>query len=324
MALTDISGIGSATAEKLRENGITTKSQLLQAFKDKDSRVVGGPFEDGLNSRALEGIRQELTSAGESFVDPVYGVPTTPENEQARQMFDMEFGSDVAEGFGDFTRDKGGVDAGMNVLEGAAKALQGDAGALFGTESYEDVKTTTYGYGDSEHTKTVSLEEADDADRATKEAFEWSLDAAANLSPFNRETIEKGNQLSGQTAGMGAFTVQQTTTVDREVSDGTIEAEENMNIDAREYARARKFQQERSLEAKRVDNQRKAPVTDEITTWKDDPSHWDYPGMDTPGGRQDIVTDTQREQARSVDETVKGADEEVTKIAFGNPLEQMF
>lgn len=324
MALTDISGIGAKTAEKLRNKGITSKSQLLQAFKDQDRRVVGSPTEDGLNTRALEGIRQELTATGESFVDPIYGIPTTPENEQARQMFDKEFGTDVAKGFGDFTRDKPRVDSGMNVLEGAAKALRGDAGTLFGTESYEDVKTKKYGYGDSDMTKTVGLEEADDADRATKEAFEWSLDAAANLSPFNRETIEKGNRLSGQTAGMEGFTVRQTTTVERETSQGTIEAEDNMQIDAREYARARKFQQERSLEAKRVDNQRKAPVTDEITTWKDDPAHWDYPGMDTPGGRQDIVTEDSQQQAKSIDETVRGADEEVTEIAFGNPLDEMF
>jgi hypothetical protein len=318
MALTDISGIGSATADKLKADGINTKQQLLQAFRQGDSRVVGGPFDDGLNARAIKGIREELTSSGQSFVDPVYNIPVTEENERAREAFDLTLGSDVAEGFGDFTRDKGGVDAGMNVLEAAGEAISGDLGATLQPESYEEITPDT-----AFSTKNY-LSEADDADRATKEAFEFGLDAAANVSPFERRTIEKGNELSRQTAGMGSFTVQQKTTEEREVSDGTIEAEENMQIDAREYARARNFQRQRSMEAKRVDNNRKAPVTDEITTWKDDPSHWDYPGMDTPGGKRDIVVEDRREQAKNIDRTVSEADEDVTEIAFGNPLESMF
>lgn len=323
MALTDISGIGSKTAQKLRESGITTKQELLEAYKNNDRAVTGGLVGNGgLNQRALDGIREELAEQGESFVDPIFGVPATPENQQAREAFDLELGSDVAEGFGQFTRDKGGIDAGMNVLSAAGKAIKGDLGATLRPDSYDELKPAKYPNIDS--SKRKGFEEADEADRAAKEAFEFGLDAAANVSPFERETIEKGNELSQQTAGMGAFTVQQTTTTQREVSDGTIEAEENMNIDAREYARARKFQQDRSPEAKRVDNNRKAPVTDEITTWKEDPSQWDYPGMDTPGGKQDIVTEEQRERASEVDETVRGAGEDVTRIAFGNPLEDMF
>jgi hypothetical protein len=65
-------------------------------------------------------------------------------------------------------------------------------------------------------------------------------------------------------------------------------------------------------------------VTDEITTWKDDPSQWDYPGIDTPGGRQDIVTEDRREQAKNIDETVRGAGPQITEIAFGDPLEDRY
>jgi len=324
MALTDISGIGAKTAEKLREEGVTSKQELFRRFKNKDSRIVGGPGRSGLNKRALSGIREALTEQGEQFVDPVYNIPVTEENEQARSAFDLEPGSDVAEGFGSFTRENPRYQNTDSVLSLAGEAIKGDLGAGLRPDEYEEVKTTTYGYGDSDMTKTIGLEEADEGDRARKEAFEFGLDAAANLSPFDRTTIEKGNELSQQTAGMGAFTVEQTTTTERELSDGTVEAEENMNIDSREYARARKFQQQRSPKARRVDNRRKAPITDEITTWKDNPSHWDYPGVDTPGGKQDIVTEGQREQASQIDSVVSGADEGVTDIAFGNPLRDMF
>jgi hypothetical protein len=64
----------------------------------------------------------------------------------------------------------------------------------------------------------------------------------------------------------------------------------DFEIDRREYNRAEEFQEERSSKARRVDARRRAPVTDEITTWKSDPSHYDYPGIDTPSdepGRQE-------------------------------------
>jgi len=224
MALTDISGIGSKTAETLREEGITSKDQLLRAYKENDRRVIGGPFDDGLNNRALEGIRDELAQQ-ESFVDPIYGVPVTEGNEQARETFDLQLGSDVASGFGDFTRDKPGVDAGMNVLEAAGEALQGNLGPMLQPESYEEITPDT-----SFSTRNI-LENADDADRATKEAFEWATDAAANLAPFNQETIESGNELARQTAVMGQFTVQQETTEMRETSEGEIEATEKREED---------------------------------------------------------------------------------------------
>jgi len=318
MALTDISGIGAKTAESLRQDGITTKQDLLQAFRNKDSRVVGGPFDDGLSSRALDGIRDELASSGEQFVDPVYGVPVDEDKQQAFEAFDLELGSDVAEGFGQFTRDKGGIDAGMNVLDAAGEAISGNLGQMFQPESYEEIAPET-SYG-----RQKPLDEADEADRATKEGFEFALDAAANLSPFERDTLERGNELAKQTGQMGSFTVEQTTTEERDLQDETIEAQERMQIDAREYARARNFQQDRSREAKRVDNNRKAPVTDEITTWKANPDEWDYPGIDTPGGRADIMNDERRQQARNIDETVSGADEDITEIAFGDPLDSRF
>lgn len=318
MALTDIAGIGAKTAESLREKGITSKQDLFRRFKQRDSEIVGGPGRSGLNKRALDGIRDELAEQSEGFVDPVYNIPVTEENEPARDAFNLELGSDVAEGFGKFTRDNPRYQNKGNVLDLAGEAVKGDLGAGLRPDDYEDIANEK-NFGANEGPR-----ESDPEATARKEAFEFGLDAAANLTPFDRTTIEKGNELSQQTASMGSFTVQQTTTTQREVRDGTIEAEENMDIDSREYARARKFQQQRSPEARRVDNQRDAPVTDEITTWKENSDHWDYPGIDTPGGKRDIVTEDQREQASQVDEIVRGAGSGVADVAFGNPLKDMF
>jgi hypothetical protein len=322
MALTDIPGIGSKTADKLRSEGITSKKDLFQAFKRNDSTVVGGPFDDGLNSRALQGIRQALTERGDEFVDPVYGVPVTSENEQARETFDLELGRDVASGFGQFTRDEPSVDASMNLLDAAGDAIQGDLGQKFDPPTYDELKPEKYSGDWSDERK--GLEEADEGARARKEAFEFGLDAATNLSPYDRDTLEAGNQLAQQTAGMGAFTVTQTETVKRELNDETIQAEENIGVQSRDYARARKHHQERSARARDVDNQRKAEVTGEYEEWREDPSRHDFPGIDTPGGRQDIITEDQREQAQQIDEVVQGADNSVTEVAFGEPLSKRY
>lgn len=318
MALTDISGIGAKTAEKLREDGITSKQDLFRAFRQNDSRVVGGPFEDGLNKRALAGIREALTEQGESFVDPVYGIPTTPENREAIEAFDLELGSDVAQGFGSFTRDEAGVDADMNVLEAAGAAVEGDLGPKFRPPSYDELKPEKYPNIDSDSRK--DLEEADEGARARKEAFEFGLDAAANITPFERDTIEAGNQLAQQTSNMGTFTAQQKETIQREVSDGTIQAEENIGIGARNYAKAQTLHQNRSERARDVDNQRKAEIASDYDQWAESPNSYDYPGVDTPGQETDFVNEQQREQAKQIEETIMGANEPVVDIAFGDPI----
>jgi hypothetical protein len=83
MALTDISGIGSKTAEKLRKKGITSKQELFRRFKNRDTEIVGGAGKSGLNKRALDGIRDALFEQEQTFTDPVMGVTVGPENETA-------------------------------------------------------------------------------------------------------------------------------------------------------------------------------------------------------------------------------------------------
>lgn len=47
-------------------------------------------------------------------------------------------------------------------------------------------------------------------------------------------------------------------------------------------ARARNDARSRSKEAVRVDEQRRAPITTDVDTWKENPGEFDFPGVDTP------------------------------------------
>lgn len=53
-------------------------------------------------------------------------------------------------------------------------------------------------------------------------------------------------------------------------------------VDRRDMKRAEKVQSDRSIEARRVDNSRRAPVTTDFDRWEDNPSGLDFPGVDTP------------------------------------------
>lgn len=56
--------------------------------------------------------------------------------------------------------------------------------------------------------------------------------------------------------------------------------------DATEHSKADiVIQPERSEAAKRVDNRRRAPITTDLETWKQNPGKYDYPGIDTPTNR---------------------------------------
>lgn len=53
-------------------------------------------------------------------------------------------------------------------------------------------------------------------------------------------------------------------------------------VDRRDKRRAEKAHQERSVEAREVDNRRRAPVTTDFDRWEDNPDGLDFPGVDTP------------------------------------------
>ena len=312
--ITDISGIGKKTAEKIRASGIGSKQELLEAFKNGRPEIVGNSFESGLNKRAKDGIRQEITQQGGSFTDPVFGIPVTEDNERAREAFDLDVGSDVASGFGEFTRDNPQY-SGSNVLDLAGEALRGDLGPGLSPQEYDDISQ------EQQFGSNKGPRESDEAETAKRSAFEFALDAAANVSEYDRETIERGNELARRTS-LGTFTVRQEETVERETQDGTIEASEKRQVPTRNYAKAQQAHQDRSAEARQVDNRRKAKIADSYEQWRQNPSQYDYPGVDTPAGRNDILQEDRREQADQIKEAVASGDEDVTRVAFGEAVGQ--
>jgi hypothetical protein len=310
--LTDVSGIGEKTAEKLKEKGIGSKQELLEEYQRGRPELVGTAGASGLNKRVKKGIRQEITEQGQSFVDPEYGIPVSKDNEKARDAFDLGVGSDVASGFGDFTRENPNY-SGSNVLDLAGEALRGDLGPGLSPEEYDDIATETTFSG------TQGPRESDAAETAKREAFEFGLDAAANVSEYDRETIERANELSQRTS-LGTFTVQQEETVQRETESGTIEASEKRQVPTRNFAKAQQVHKDRSPMARRVDSQRRAKIADDYDQWRSAPDEYDYPGVDTPTGTDDIINDSRREQASQIEEFVSGGDDKVTEIAFGEAI----
>lgn len=310
--LTDISGIGKKTAEKLREDGIETKEDLLDAYQNGRPDVVGRAGYSGLNKRAKKGVKEEITSSGDSFVDPEYGIPVSEDNQKARDVFDLDVGSDVASGFGGFSRDNPQY-SDSNVLGLAGEALRGELGPGLSPDEYDDI-AKTYDIGKNEGPRN-----ADETETAKREAFEFGLDAAANVSEYARETIERGNELAQRTS-LGAFTVQQEETVQREVSDGTVQASEKRQLSSRDFAKAQQTHQNRSEMAQKVDERRKAELADDYEQWRSSPSQYDLPGVDTPSGTNDIINDDRREQASQIKDVVATGDESVTEIAFGDAI----
>jgi len=310
--LTDISGIGDKTAEKLRASGIGSKDELLREYQNGRPELVGSLGESGLNKRAKKGIKNEIAQQGGSFVDPEYGIPVREDNEQARSAFDLDVGSDVASGFGQFTRENPSY-SDSNVLNLAGEALRGDLGPGLSPKEYDDIAQ------ESKFGANKGPREASEAETAKREAFEFGLDAAANLSQYDRETIERGNELARRTS-LGTFTVQQEETVERDVEGGTIEASEKRQVPTRNFAKAQQVHQDRSPEARRVDAQRKAKIADDYGQWRSAPSQYDYPGVDTPTGTSDIINDSRREQASQIKDVVSSGGENVTDIAFGEAI----
>lgn len=310
--LTDISGIGSKTAQKLKQKGIESKQELLEEYKRGRPEVIGTAGASGLNKRAKKGIKQQLTDRGESFVDREHGIPVTEDNKQAREAFDLSVGSDVASGFGNFSRDNPGY-SDTNVLDLAGEALRGDLGPGLSPDEYEDIAT------EGRLTGPKGPRESDATETAKREAFEFGLDAAANVSEYDRDTIERANELSQRTS-LGTFTVQQEETVQRETASGTIEASEKRQVPTRNFAKAQQVHKDRSPMARRVDSRRRAEIADDYQEWRSAPSQFDYPGVDTPSGTDDIINESRREQAGQIEDFVSANDDEVAEIAFGEAI----
>lgn len=56
-------------------------------------------------------------------------------------------------------------------------------------------------------------------------------------------------------------------------------------------SRLLEFHESRSERAQRVDEARKAPITNDPDEWMAAPDEYDYPGVDTPSARRDRLVD---------------------------------
>jgi hypothetical protein len=308
--LTDIKGIGEKTAEKLQEQGIETPAELEAEFRRVPTSSDFGPTSD-LNKRAREGIKRRLEERGETYIDPDYRIPASEENREAREFFDQRLGKDVVQGFGAFTRDNPRYQNKRNVLDLAGEALRGNLSRDLDPDDYEEMGNRDSVLGNE------GLEEADEARRARKEAFEFGLDAAANITEYDREEIERGNEFARRFTKAPPLVAQQTETVEREIGGETTEAEDNITLSPRTYGRAMETHRERGPEARRVDNNRKAPTTSDYSEWRENPSELDMPGVDTPGGSQDFTSPEARQTAEQTEQILDKSDKVSRKIAFG-------
>jgi len=299
MALTDVSGIGAKTAEKLRSKGIQSKDDLFRRFEQGDPAVV-----DELNKRAVQGIRDALIEQEQQFTDPVMGISVGPENRDAAQTLGIKTLGDLPSV--DVTQAKAGNDAEFSadttLGELAPQAVEGELGEQGAPQS----------------------------------VIGWASDAAANLGI--------GELDSGQLQDVNRFKARDTTV--QTTGPGNVyggkknlpdQATERYDLDAQEVARAEDFHQDRSRKARRVDERRGAPVTDEITTWKSDPDHYDYPGVDTKAQMGEFFASKRKSQRGGFGsyekenrgdeklqdrlERISSLDDEVQERAIGEPLD---
>jgi len=258
--LTDLTGIGTKTAEKLREDGIETPADLADGYR-RNSRTVR---EQG--KRVQSAARDALFDERDEFTDPYSGATVTEDNRPAFEKIATrrlsEFGSISVDGTnpktspddevrkfiepvrkGEFSTKIGGDDS----LLGFAA----DAAANLGVD-------------------TLSSGELQDVNRANKRANEEIM-------------LRKSESTAIGTATAGDFYQAQAT------------------------------HQQRSPEARRVDNRREAETTKEYDEWKEDPARHDFPGVDTPMGVDQVLPKQKRKRKRGGFGSVEYQNEARTK-----------
>jgi len=287
MALTDLSGIGSKTAEKLKSKGISTERQLAEAQRRND------PVLDEFGSRVNQAAQDLAVDRFGGYVDTELGVEVTPENRSAIETFTERKTSDL--------NDSGSINRRNNLAD--EPLLELGRRAVSGAGLAESLGVPT-----RDEVEDFTVQDTDDRERKermqNKRRFgEMGFDVAANLANVGRETIREANELRQETESPGkkgentAFTRTKT----RESFDGsTSEYETDVRVEPREYAAAQRIHNARPPMAKRVDSRRQAEtVTGNFEEWKENPGQVDYPNVDTAkkgsqAGR--TFDDTQREQ----------------------------
>jgi hypothetical protein len=160
---------------------------------------------------------------------------------------------------------------------------------------------------------------------ARRRGYELGLDVAGNLLDVDREEIAEGNDLARE-LGVGSRNSYNdlTTKFTEEVrryhpkDDEYRPAEENVSLKRERYAAASTVHRSRSPRARRVDDRRKAPITTDLDQWASNPNRWDYPGVDTPGGRSDFSGDKTRSRAEEAMAVFEEASQGARRIALGD------
>jgi len=262
--LTDISGIGKKTAEKLRSSGIETADDAVEALESGDEAIAEA------SSRVQSGVRQYAVDERGEVYDSTTGVRVTTDNVSAVETL---AGRGVGElnNSGTVTQNSqiqgdSVLDLGRRAVEGASLTEQTSA-----PRSQEEVREADPDYREREQTKF--------------NITQMGFDAAAGLANVGRETIEEANKLrkKAESPGQRGETTNFTNTVEREIGGSTSTYDKDVRVEPREVAAAKRVHNARSPEAKRVDSRREAEtVTGDFDKWVNQPSQVDFPGVDTP------------------------------------------
>jgi hypothetical protein len=271
--LTDLTGIGEKTAEKLQDKGIETADEAVEALERGDEAISGA------SSRVQSGVRQYGVDERGEVYDSTAGVRVTADNVSAVESLAGRGVSDLNNS-GTVTRNSqiqgdSLLDLGRRAVEGASLTEQTSA-----PRSQEEIRDpSNYSEGGAE---------LDDARKRAQTRFnitQMGFDAAAGLANVGRETIEEANRLreKAESPGQKGESTNFTRTAEMSVGDSTNTYEKEVRVEPREVAAAKRVHNARSPEAKRVDSRREAEtVTGDFDKWVNQPSQVDFPGVDTP------------------------------------------
>jgi hypothetical protein len=272
--LTDIDGIGPKTADDLREQGIDSPGELADAYRS------GGL--DGVNTRVRDAARARAVERFGSVEDPRTGLRVTEENLSTFQMVE---GRDVSK-----MRDSALVTRNNPDLQDATvadlggMAARGELQSTVGTaDEFEDIGGT--GRAGPTHRRSKDQYNKNRREQFKRNAFELGLDTASSLTEFERDTLKRANELVGGFRGKALRRGIKTGLTKTEVREwGALEGQEierDVYANPLDTAAAKQIHEARSPNAKRVDSRREAPITSNLSTWVGNPSHYDFPGVDT-------------------------------------------
>lgn len=281
MSLTELSGIGSKTAEKLKREGIDSKRELAEA------RRRGDPALDGFSSRVQKAARDAAIEEFGRYEDPSLGVAVSEENRTAVETFASEDVNVVSDA-GRITRNNRSIQ-GESLLELGRQAARGGeiiesmSGVVPSQQDISD--TTVHPSGHADGPNQVEDREKIERRQARRNVAEMAFDVAGNIAEADRGTIAEANELRAEISPRTrrAPKTDFTETYESEIAGETQEFERDVRVDPVDYAAAKRVHNARPAEAKRVDNRRKAErVTGDYDEWVEQPGQVDFPGVDTP------------------------------------------